>query len=144
MTQLIGFALKNWKWFALIGCVLGIVLYMNSLYSTISSLEEDVEDWRTKYNEEHAAYLIMDAQHKSNNKVLTLSIDDQNKKVQELNGQLKLAEEQIELATANVTNVKRDYEQRITDILRETTPETCEAAFLYLVDGIDELRWSTK
>lgn len=129
MLSVIGMFLgKNKKIIVILIAVVGIFGYYKFITHKISNLEQKLEE---KIEENGIL--------KNDNSNLRTEILKQNIQIdswKEVSDQLEGNQQEL---TQKLTEMNKNTLSKITSILNETTPETCEAAIEYLKDASKEL-----
>lgn len=133
---LANFFVKNWKAIVVI-LLLAMVSYQNFSsvrfvfgVETVPALLKDVDEL-TENN------IIL----QNNNEILVGTINQRNEELvkwEELTAKL---EKQMEELEGDIIRIKEETDQEVEDILNQPTPQTCEKAIEYLIDGVDDLEW---
>lgn len=134
--KLIPFLIANWKPIIFL-CMAGMLAYQNFsgtrfLFGadTIPSLNERLEAATKAINT-----------CKSGNDVLSSAIDDRNAEVDKWKKITTNLENDIGILQKDLDSARTKLNAEVDVILKEKTPETCEAAIDYLRVGRKDLKW---
>lgn len=140
-SGLFSFVLKYWKIVLPVIIALALAWYINHLRSEVASLTTEhqtdiatIQDWSTKFSQLKQTYDQEVAQFKA-------TITDQNKHVEDLAAQADIFKQQSATAKAANAQIKQSYEDRISKLLAEPKPQTCDAAIDFLKDNGRGLGW---
>ena len=132
---IIGVIINNWKEM-LIAALFAIIFYQNT-FETRAFFWADTIPYLQSVVEEQAAKLenIIDA-----NAVLTEAINDSNSQIQAWKDVSDALETKNILLAAEVDNLREISKTRIRSILDAPTPQSCEAALVFLRDMVPLLQ----
>lgn len=131
--KLIELVLKNWKAivaFAVLGVALFGFLHVRGLYKTIERKDHEISILQQR----------IDA-CKGNVEALETAIDQQNASIDAALKAGREAERRIRELEGELTEIEREHEREIKDILDRPRPETCEGAIDYLKNVRGGLKW---
>lgn len=118
-----------------------VYLYWDGRNDTIADLTK-------KNNDLQAELVIRKQEYESNLATMQNSLDDQNNKIDVLNQQLVLAEQDAEQKIAVVNTENQALSEKLQDQLELInnieTPKTCQAAIDLAVDVAIQHKWPTE
>jgi len=130
------FLMKYWKQI-LVGAMATVIIYQNVFetrfffgFETIPSLERRLSESQDSLDKAIAG-----------NRALSAAIDDNNDRIAEYE---KLANElQGKIATLNskLEDEREKVAKEVEEILKDTTPKSCEESMQYLRDAKEDLKW---
>lgn len=126
--------LKYWRHGVVILAILAIFAYWYGRTATIKSQGETIIQLELDKAQIKAHY-------EGEVLKLTTTIDEQNKRVEQLKQQGEQSERALNVAVEKAKEVKKVYQQEIGKILEAKAPETCEQAIQYLIDSKEDLKW---
>lgn len=125
ILPIVTFAKNNWKLIAAAVVVGAIAWYHHSLTSEIADQKEKIVSLET-------ANTVL----KENNDKLEGVIEANNASIKLLAEGAQQTKKDFATLNSNVNKSAKDLEKRLTGILNEAKPQTCEATIQYLLDAV--------
>lgn len=119
------FLAKWWKEIFIVLAIIGAVLYVRNLQST-------VEEQRTTIAQMQAANQIL----KDSNKTLTATVIANNKTIDELHKGADQTKAAFDKLHASVEHQTQILNKRLHDIMSRPAPVTCDDTIKYMIDAV--------
>lgn len=127
------FVMKHWLKF---GAALVIILGIWFAYAQYTGMQDKIASLSKKNGELTQSITTF----KQNELRYQNTIKDQNKKVLELKKASDAAQERMKEAKRHAAEIDQSYQEKITEIQKETVPESCKGAMSYLLKKAREHR----
>jgi len=136
LKKILLFAVKNWKE-VLIGGMVFIIWYQN--FNNIRFLfgAETIPSLTTQLE---AAMVAVDVCKEGNVK-LSAAIDERNAEVEKWKEITILLEGDVGVLKGKIDDMRVETTKEVDVILKDKTPQTCEASIDYLREGRKDLQW---
>lgn len=121
---------KSWKWIAIILVLLVLFFYREHLLGEIEQRENKIAEQQEQIR----------AKDKRIEK-LGGAIDEQNKRIERISQETEEQQKRFEKRKQQLKEERNQARQHAQQIMQEETPQTCDQAVKYLIEGKDQLRW---
>jgi len=143
LSNALDFVMKHWKFFA-ISALIGMLVYQNECKTRFVFDIETIPHLQVQLQQDQVQIASLKdalAQTVAANQKLTVSIGALNTTVGDWEAKTTELQKQNDLLAGKLTQMRKDTDTKVSNILNDKTPATCEASIDFLRAEKTNLGW---